>query len=250
MVGRKFKVVIESLTLMRLPEFEKSTENLSAEQIQILHRILNFQVQKINWDLDQVLALSEEPVKKMFDLILHTNYFERKLDRWEALSAWAVEDQVVDYKMALALEEVLWVHPDVLIQSRPIPEIRYYSKLAHDRGIEQTVVTSRPSTLKDNTFQWLDEHYPWIEEENIYIREDQKESGDEFKGKTIAMIGCEVHFEDSIKSVEATLSMSNASVVLFPRALERGQFKNNRRVIEINGVNQFHNLFSLYNDTT
>ena len=237
---------------MRLAEFDQSTENLNAEQIQILYRILNFQVEKISWDLDQVLALSEEPVKKMFDTIFDTNYFERKIDRLEALAAWAAEDQIVEHKMAVAIEEVLWVHPDVLVRSQPIPEIQHYSKLAHDRGIEQTVVTSRPPNLRDNTLQWLNEndHYPWIVKENIYIREDKEESGDEFKGKTIAMVGGEVHFEDSIASVEATLAMSNASVVLFPRALERGQFKNNSRVIEINGVNQFYNLFSLYHGTT
>lgn len=235
---------------MRLVEFDQSTQGLNAEQIQTLYRILNFQVERINWDLDQVLALSEEPVKKMFDAIFHTNYFERKLDRWEALAAWAAEDEIVEYKMAVKIEQVLWVHPDVLIQAQPISEIQRYSKLVHDRGIEQTVVTSRPPNLRDNTIQWLNDHYPWIAKENIYIREDQNESGDEFKGKTIAMIGCEVHFEDSVASVEATLAMSNASVVFFPRSLERGQFKNNSRVIEINSIDQFYNLFSLYHDTT
>lgn len=170
-------------------------ETLSKDQVLLLYNVLNFDVKTISWDLDQILSKTEEPVKEAFDAEFGTNYKIRKIDRWRALTAWAVYDRVLSEKEASRIEDRLWSNPDILLQAPPVEIMRRYSRSAHNLGLDQFVVTSRPPELKPSTFKWLSIHYPWIPSQNILIRRDSRIDGDGFKVLSVSGLTPNVHFD-------------------------------------------------------
>ena len=242
--------LIESLT-MQGKEFGTFAETLTSEQIGFLHRFYSFDIDRISWDFDGTLNDLEVQVIKMWDEIFGTNYKERTIDKYEALSHWSYKDEISnDLELLLATEEVVWLHPDVLKESRPIKQTANFSKLG--TGVKQNIVTSRVPQLKDQTFKQIKDDFSWINENEIYIRsmEDaRKENGAEYKARIISKLGPTVHLDDSPEDIRSILNKTTIPwIIFFARALETGTFKDNPRVIEFKSIEQWGEFTSLYHD--
>lgn len=227
-------------------------ENFSENQIAFLIKLSNCEVDDIKWDLDQVLARSEDAVKKAFDEIVGTNYYleGRRIDCRRALTAWAFADGVLSEEAAMQLEDELWVSPEVLLQSPPNEELQIYSRLAHAKGKKQGVVTSRIPELRNISFDWLEKYYPWISKENIFIRNEEnlKESGSVYKANVLARLGAGAFFEDTAAHVEEILARTtNIPIIFFPRPLEVNKFAD-ERVMEFSEMTDFFKLLQQFQE--
>src|SRR3990167_8577657 len=172
---------------------------LTSGQRKFLKEIVSFEVKKINWDLDQVLAASEEPLLKWFDLLHGTNFrFEKIKSGWDPVTEMAAKHFQTNLAQVSEWENELWTDPDVLFAAEPNYGIRRFSWLASHTGVVQTVATSRNSHFKDSTPEWLAKYYPWIDKGNIYQNKDTNMDGSDFKLKTILGLQPDVHVEDSI----------------------------------------------------
>ncbi|KKP48028.1 MAG: hypothetical protein UR39_C0002G0131 [Candidatus Woesebacteria bacterium GW2011_GWA1_33_30] len=73
-------------------------------------------------------------------------------------------------------------------------------------------------------------------------------NGDVFKGHVACQNCSMLHFDDSVLSATEVLKQSDANLMIFPRALEMGNFKSNGRVIEFPDMNLWSRLFGLHQD--
>lgn len=220
-------------------------DTLSYDQQLFLYNILNFNIDSICWDLDQTLLDTEVPVKEAFDEHFGTSYRFRKVDRFRALTAWAVKDGVANEDIAKEIEDDYWTNHEILIRANPIRSNHLFSKVANELGIEQFIATSRIPTLRFSTMQSVNMHYPWIKIRNVYIRDYLATDGDIFKATSVRDIGPAVHFEDSVRSAKKILSLSDTKIILFPRTLEVGKISDSK-VIEFADLNAWVDLVEAY----
>ncbi|MEK7168710.1 MAG: hypothetical protein AAB778_01745 [Patescibacteria group bacterium] len=131
-------------------------ETLSNKQICTLRDLFEFRIKRINWDFDQILVDSEVPVKEKFYIDTGINYRDKKIDQWLALSHWAEKDGYMSFEEAKEIEAPIWEDPEVISLAKPIREMQTYSQKAAERGVIQTIVTTRVSKLREVTFQSLE----------------------------------------------------------------------------------------------
>jgi len=218
-------------------------ETLSNKQIVLLRDLFEFRIRKITWDLDEILADTQTPVKQEFYNKTGFDFQDRRIDQWLALAHWA-KAKGANFEEASKTETEVWADVDVLMRAKPNLPIQTYSKLAFDHGVSQLVITTRAPELADVTIRWLDNNYPWIDVKNIFIRSN----GDVFKGHVACQNCSMLHFDDSVLSATEVLKQSDANLMIFPRALEMGNFKSNGRVIEFPDMNLWSRLFGLHQD--
>lgn len=222
------------------------SETLSISQREFLDRFFAYKMTSIVWDLDQVLAVTEEPVKKAFDSKFGTNYAGRKIDRWRSLSHWAHEDGIMDYEEAKHIEDRIWADKNVVFRAPP-GIFQEYSRVAAENGIEQAVATSRPLKF-EGTYEWMRIHYPWIPKGNVHQRKDDWLTGEAFKMLKIVVLNPNVHVEDQVEFTRNLIRYldkkgTDTRILLFPRAQEAGQLTNGR-VIEFAESGIWEDLYS------
>ncbi|HCR35604.1 hypothetical protein A2130_00765 [Candidatus Woesebacteria bacterium GWC2_33_12] len=222
-------------------------ETLSNKQIVLLRDLFEFRIRKITWDLDEILADTQTPVKQEFYKKTGFDFQDRRIDQWLALAHWA-KAKGANFEEASKTEAEVWADVDVLMRAKPNLPIQTYSKLAFDHGVSQLVVTTRVPELADVTLKWLNSNYPWIDTKNIFIRSSTYMNGDVFKGHIACQHCSMIHFDDSISSATEVLKQSDANLMIFPRALEMGKFKGNDRVIEFPDMDLWFKLFGLHQD--
>ena len=234
----------------RISHLDNFIEGLDKDRFLILYNLVKLNKQKIkngiHFDLDEILSVSQDPVKKEFDRICGTDYCKYQIDRWFALATRAHNDGIMTFEEARKIEDQLWINPDILVQSQPNMLFRSYSKRAHELGIPQYVTTSRIPNLKDCTYAWLEKHFPWISNQNIAIQsKDYGLGGDNFKASRIQSIHPYAHFEDALRAVQSIRFLGlDTPVIWFPRKAERGSFANDPRLIEFSDEILFFGLFS------
>ncbi|KKP48027.1 MAG: hypothetical protein UR38_C0002G0130 [Candidatus Woesebacteria bacterium GW2011_GWA2_33_28] len=64
-------------------------ETLSNKQIVLLRDLFEFRIRKITWDLDEILADTQTPVKQEFYNKTGFDFQDRRIDQWLALAHWA-----------------------------------------------------------------------------------------------------------------------------------------------------------------
>lgn len=228
-------------------------ESVPVEQLPFVRSLAQFQINCIVWDLDETLGDTQTPVKEQFDQKLGTDYRQREIDKFDALSFWAHEDGVLDYEEANRIETELWTDRDILSRVKPFPEVQFYSKEAAARDIIQFIVTSRVNQLKKITINWSEEHFPWIKRDNIKITpRKQLRYDSEYKTTAIAAIRPDVVFEDNLHHIQNILEVTPEATkfVWFAREKELAKI-NEKRVLCLAGKQQqFGQLMSHNIDTS
>lgn len=229
----------------------KEIENIN--NLTIVRELANFDFDCILWDLDETLGDTQKVVKAAFDEALGTNYSSRVIDRFDALSHWAVEDGITTYEEANVLEMQFWTDEQLLSNVAPFPEVQDYSREAAERKKMQYIVTSRRNQLKEVTINWSEEHYEWIPIKNVKITPRKNLRYDsEFKIKVNSIIKPDFVFEDNLDHVldilEATPEYTR--IIWFSRELEADKLKDKRVLALPGGQEQFSQLMSHNIDIT
>lgn len=223
-------------------------ETLSNNQINTLRDLFEFRIERINWDFDQIFVDSEVPVKDRFFVDTGIDYRAKRIDQWLALSRWSEADGHMSFDEAKIIEGPIWENPQVIALAKPIREMQIYSQMAHEHNVIQSIVTTRIPELREVTYKSVAENFPWIDKHDVHIRSSTRTPRDPFKGAIVDSLSSQVHFEDSVSSTNEILRLSNAIVILFPRAKEVGFFKGNERVIEFPDMQLWMRLFGLHQD--
>jgi hypothetical protein len=122
---------------------------------------LNREDLMIDWDLDQTLEITENPIKDKVLVDFGKDYRNRNVDGWDSIREWLIADGVAA-GVAGPYEESVWVNNDLLMLGEPNKALRALSYLAYLKGIPQSVTTVRAQGLRQTTYRWLDKHFPWI----------------------------------------------------------------------------------------
>lgn len=190
-------------------------DKLSDKQKVLLNGFINLNIWnlKISWDLDQTLAITEEPIKLKCDTDFGTNYKERKIDGYGSISKWLLEDRVFTHeKDAKDYENKIWADSAVLIKALPNPSLRNLSYAAYLRKIPQSIVTVRTPALRQTTYKWLVTYFPWISPRNINVNVGGAIPGSEFKINTIKTKFDQnpnlIHIDDDMEIVRKLVNVS------------------------------------------
>lgn len=141
---------------------------------------------EIDWDLDQTLALSEEPVKLAVDRRFGTNYANRRVDDWNSVAKWLLNDKkITDPSEADEYESYLWTNAETLYQAPPNEALRALSYVAWQRGIPQSITTVRVSGLRQATYKWIEKYYWWIGAGNVNFNLSTNVKGRDYKVATV-----------------------------------------------------------------
>jgi len=138
----------------------------------------------IDWDLDQTLEITEDPVKAAIDLRFGTNYSDRRVNSWRSVAEWLTKDKILNAEDADKYESSLWINNLTLYAGRPNEYLRALSYVAYLRNIPQTVTTVRALGLRQMTYKWLDENFWWIKSRDINFNVSAT-PGREFKIESI-----------------------------------------------------------------
>lgn len=203
--------------ILRPTDYDK----LSDKQKVLLSGLINLNIWnlEISWDLDQTLAITEEPIKTKCDNDFGTNYKDRKVDGYGNISKWLLEDKVFTHENdAKDYENKIWADPNILIPASPNQALQNLSYAAYHRGIPQSVVTVRVPALRQATHKWLGTHFPWIKAGNINMNIGGLISGAEFKVNVLkdqfAKNPNLVHLDDDMNIVRMLVgSVPNINVI-------------------------------------
>lgn len=191
--------------MLKEPLYGTFFETLSADQRNFLLGFVNFTQKdlELDWDIDQTLAISEDPVKAAVDARFGTNYSARRIDGYNTISKWLATDGLMDPKSALEYEGRLWVDHDILMSAKPNEALRAYSYEAYKLKIPQNVSTVRVPGLRQMTYKWMSIHFPWIPAGKVNFGVGMSSMGPDFKINTIlSLYGRNpglVHIDDDLK---------------------------------------------------
>lgn len=159
---------------------EIDQEIINARKIDFIYGAINLNQKDLefSWDLDQTLALTEDPVKAAIDAKFGTKYSLRRTDGWNTISKWLIADGI-DQKDADEAE-LKWRENEVLVQAKPNEYLRWLSFAAFQRGIPQSITTVRSSGLRQMTYKWVEKYYWWIPAGKLNFKIPMGH-GDEFK---------------------------------------------------------------------
>ncbi len=183
-------------------------ETLTDEQRIFLYGIINLNQRNLvlSWDIDQVLAASEIPVLDFCSSDLGVNYVGRKINGYNTVSNWLIEDGIIKKrKDARKYEKDLWENLELIAAAPPNEVLRKFSYAASLRGIQQFVTTSRIPELGHVTDHWVEGHFSWIPKDHINQRVNRDLKGEIYKAIKVAEIYRRnpevVHFDDSMNSI-------------------------------------------------
>ncbi len=186
-------------------------QSLSDEQKIFLYGIINLNQRDlvINWDLDQTLAISEDPVKAAVDAKYGKNYSSRRTDGWDSITKWLVSDGI-DEKIAKEDEKLFWRNNEILMKAEPNEYLRWLSYAAYVRKIPQYITTVRSPGLRQMTYKWVEKHFSWIPPGKINFRVAMNVNGDAFKVGTILDLYSKnpglIHVDDDLTIIKPLIN--------------------------------------------
>jgi 5'(3')-deoxyribonucleotidase len=199
------------------------------EENSLLYKELYSSLPVVSWDLDEVLAYTQEAViDRLNQLTGLTRFYKPPITKWWQITDWLVENEGWNQTSARRYEASLWTDPDILGSADPFPGRQAFSLTLSSFDISQYVVTGRNPNLKEATLGWCYYFYPWIGVNNVHIREDESISAPQFKVETIRNIGANIHFEDSAVDAQAVLEGTDAFVVSLFHQSDQGLITNPR----------------------
>lgn len=191
---------------------------------------LNYHNLEISWDLDQVLIRTEVPVFEKVDKDFGTHYKDRKVVSWSSAAEWLVEDgKIQDFEKAKEYEETLWNKPEIIVKGPPNWRLRTLSFVAWQRGIKQTITTSRPPIMESVTDVQVKKYFPWlvghVNQRNISQPGINGKDGINFKVRHVSELYQQnhslIHLDDSMATMRKLVELHpNIDVIGFPATRE------------------------------
>lgn len=190
-----------------------------------------FEKYKIGFDHDGVIADTRRPVVDEYNKIFGTKHSVEEIREYRTLARWAEEDFGTSKKAALEIDNYLWFkRPDILLCADPMPGAVKITKQLADRKIFFPIITSRLSSYRQSTFQWYEEKMPWINRNQIFIRENEEMTGEIFKVWMIKLLGVSAFFEDAPHHAKEIISYTEAMVILLNNDPALDDFIGNKMI--------------------
>lgn len=181
--------------------------------------------QTFTLDFDQVISNTGEAVLREFN-----RRFDTELDWTSDIRGWYPLTPILQemgYKETKArqIEVDIWNDESVLLGANGVyGAFNFVSSIIVNTFGKVHFITSRPSSLREVTLQWLDRWKiswnPFFMKEQVWLRRDDEETGEDFKVNRIKMIQAAlkrpiIHVEDSSQTAKAIVeSVPRAHVVL------------------------------------
>jgi len=181
----------------------------------LLNQEIFFEKYKIGFDNDGVIANTRVPVVDEYNKIYGTNHAVNEMREYRTLARWAEEDLGASREAALEIDNYFWFkRPDILLRAEPMPGAVEITKQLTDRKIFFPIITSRLPSYRQSTFEWYEERLPWINRNQIFIRENDEMEGEIFKAWMIGIFEINAFFEDALHHAEIIFSYTDAMVIL------------------------------------
>lgn len=180
-------------------------------------------------DIDGVLADSEVPVVEEVNRIYKTNLKPEDIDCWfwMSKSITSITGSIEEGKKA----DCVWFRPEILAKSPPIEGAVEGVKQLIDQGWEVWAATSRPANTREKTLEWIDEYFPLIGRDRVYMRYPDTEeliSSAEVKLLAVGMLRASLYVDDDPSSVGFVVeNISRRLMVAIP---DRGWNKTNPKM--------------------
>ncbi len=199
---------------------ERKIDTLNARQ-KALFGIFADQTAILSFDADGILINSAHAVTHAFNRKYNTSFTTKNITNWYSLVDWSKSLGFGDAESSeIALN--IWNDPKVIGDSGPMPgALETCFSVAHFLGEDRLhVITSRPASLRQITFDWFNYWMPWIPKRNIHIRDSDSVTGENFKVNKISEIKVSVHVEDAAHQAQPILDGTNAWVYYIPTMYE------------------------------
>jgi len=153
-------------------------------------------------DIDGVLADSAIPVVDEVNRRYKTNLKPGEIDHWNWVSRTisGITNSAKEGKRA----ECLWFDPETLAKSPPIEGSVEGVEQLINLGWKVWAATSRLANAREKTLEWIDEHFPLIGRDRVYMRYPDTEnliSSAEVKLLAVGMLRASLYVEDDPASV-------------------------------------------------
>jgi len=166
-------------------------------------------------DADQILIQSIDVVSEQVTKDLGIKFGIKDFCGWNSVKAFAMKNLGWNEKRAESYEEWVWTDSDVLRKAPPVLGAKSFTKRLAAFEIPFFVITSRIPRLRDVTVDWfVNDHMPWIQEEQILINDDEFIAGEVFKYTKIREKGVTLHIDDSIRHARLILDNTDSHVIL------------------------------------
>lgn len=195
-------------------------------------RILRYR--KIGVDFDGVVTLSEVPVLAELNRRFKetgAKFTRKDITEWE----WIVKTRKLRHlpeEERQSLNQEIWNNPEVLLAAPPRPGALATLKKLNNLGANLNFVTSREPHLWEVTHEWFSRWLPWVRSEQIYIRDEKKDSfsgillsGRMFKAFVTQGLALEVFIEDDPEAAE--LLATHTQVLLMKHKINKAFRKKN-----------------------
>lgn len=197
-------------------------------------------------DADQILIKSIDAVSEQATKDFGIRFGIENFSGWNSVKSFAMEKLGWQEQVANDYEEWVWTDEDVLRKAPPVPGAQAFTKRLSQFGIPYFVITSRIPKLRDSTMDWfVNEHMPWIKEEQILINNDESIEGEVFKYRSINNKGVTLHIEDSIRHARLILENTNSQVILASN-YEGVSELSHPRLIKISKDEKTPNMWDVY----
>ena len=202
-----------------------------------------FEKYKIGFDHDGVIADTRRPVVDEYNKIFGTKHNVEEIREYRTLARWAEEDRGTNKEAALEIDNYFWFkRPDILLRADPMPGAVEITKQLADRKMFFPIITSRLSSYRKSTFQWYEEKMPWINRNQIFIRENDEMTGEIFKTWMIKLLEVSAFFEDAPHHAKEIISYTDAMVILLNNDPILDDFIGDRMIRIFSNNNQLPTL--------
>lgn len=227
-------------------------ESLANGQKNLLFGLINLNLHRleISWDFDQVLIMSEIPVLDFVDKDLGTHYAGRKIKGWNSIAKWISEDGIKTRKEADEYEDWVWTEPKIVREAPPNRCLQAFSFVAWQRGIPQSMTTTRPPKLAEVTYKQVEMHFPWLAG---YVNQrsplEAGVPGTDYKAIKVAERSLVspnlVHLDDSMVCMRKILKLNpDVDIIGFPAPEEEFSDMVGGRHIFFSDISMFESLLN------
>lgn len=173
--------------------------------------------EKVLCDIDGVLADTAVAVIAAINREHGTAYRSEDWSSWE----WPIERMAVLAGLDVPAAASWLFSIQHLAAAPPIPEAQRVLREWMERGTQVDVATSRPVDQRDMTFDWLAQHYPFINPKNIAIRTDNSLKGPAFKQQRAEIIKPELYFEDEAAMMKSLIAVWPENMLAILRMIDQ-----------------------------
>lgn len=196
-----------------------------------------FSEHKPSFDIDGVLIDSLQYVTELFNKDHKTNHIATDMRKFYIVKSW-LKEMGYSEKYINKKEYEYW-YSDKLLGAPIKAGAKEFLENLNAKGIDITVISSRPDRLRADTVKVLVDNIPFLKEENIFIQKNTEMIGDIYKAFIINKKNIGIHFEDLRDHAKTVLDYTNSMVGLMSNIDGLNESCYNGRIIRFKGKTPF-----------